>query len=94
MHVLTAIYIPLLWFLIGKRLDRGRMHAASLSKGRKALAVVALAGLLLAARLMLWFFAQGQRYTMAALSLAWILSGIVVYVVRHIMCGKSAHSDL
>jgi hypothetical protein len=33
MHVLTAIYTPLLWFLIGKRLDgQGRTKAASLSR--------------------------------------------------------------
>jgi hypothetical protein len=44
---------------------------------RKVLAVVAFAGLLLAASLMLWFFAEGQRYTVAGLSLAWILSGII-----------------
>jgi peptidoglycan/LPS O-acetylase OafA/YrhL len=83
MHVLTTIYIPLLWFLIGKRLDRrGRMQPASFSKRRKALAVVALAGLFLAAILMLWFFAEGQRYTVAALSFAWIVSGIVAIWLR------------
>jgi hypothetical protein len=83
MHVLTALYIPLLWFLIGKRVDRrGRMKPASFSKRRKALAVVALAGLLLAASLMLWFFAEGHRYTVAALSLAWIISGIVAIWLR------------
>jgi hypothetical protein len=56
MHVATAIYIPLLWFLIGKRLDRRRtIRAAPLSKRRKGLALVALAGLILAASLMLCY---------------------------------------
>jgi hypothetical protein len=76
-HVVSAILIPLLWFLIGKRLDgRGRKNAAAL-KSRKALAVVALAALLFAASAILWFFAEGQRYTAGALSLAWIFTGII-----------------
>ena len=76
-HVVSAIFIPLLWFLIGKRLDgRGRKNAAAL-KSRKALAVVALAALLFAASVILWFFAEGQRYMAGALSLAWIFTGII-----------------
>jgi hypothetical protein len=83
MHVLSVIYTPLLWFLIGKRLDRrARIKAASLSRRRKVSAVAALAGLLLAANLMLWFLIEGQRYTVAALSLAWLLSGIMVIWFR------------
>lgn len=79
MHVLTAIYTPLLWFLIGKRIDgRAGTKTTTLSRSRKALALIALAVLLLVAGLMLWFLVDGQRYTVAALSLAWILGGIVV----------------
>lgn len=79
MHVLTAIYTPLLWILIGKRIDGpGRTKTTTLSRRRKVLAGIALAGLLLAASLMLWVFVEGQRYTVAALSLAWILGGIIL----------------
>ena len=78
-HVLSAIYISLLWFLIGKRVDgRAMTKAAALSGRRKVIAVVALAGLLLAAGSMLWVLVEGQRYTVAALSLAWVLGGIMV----------------
>lgn len=79
MHVLTAIYTPLLWFLIGKRVDgRASTKTMTLSRRRKTVAVIALAVLLLAASLMLWFFVEGQRYTVTALSLAWILGGIIM----------------
>ena len=54
MHVLTAVFAPLLWFLIGKRLDcRKKTKAASLSRVGRLLAIVALVGLFLAASLML-----------------------------------------
>jgi hypothetical protein len=67
MHVLTAIYTPVLWFLIGKRLDgRARTNSTSLSGRRKVLAVAALVGLLLAASMMLWFWlrASGIRWAL------------------------------
>ena len=83
MHVLTAIYTPVLWFLIGRRIDgRRTTKAVSLSRRRRGVAVVALAGLLLAASLTLWFLAVGQRYTVGSLSLAWILTGIVAIWLR------------
>ena len=68
MHILTSLYIPFLWYLIGRRIDkRGERRADPLSKGVKALAVSAIAGLLLVGSLMVWSFAEGQRYTMSSL---------------------------
>ena len=79
MHVLTAIYTPMLWFLIGRRLDgRTRTKIITVSRLRKLLAIIAFAGLLFAASLMLWVLVEGQRYTVTALSFAWILAGIIV----------------
>ena len=83
MHILTSLYVPFLWYLIGRRIDkRAEMRAGPLSKGIKTLAVAAIAGLLLAGSLMLWSFAEGQRYTMSSLSLLWIVSGLVVIGTR------------
>ena len=79
MHVLTAIYTPMLWFLIGRRLDgRTRTKIITVSRLRKLLAIIAFAGLLFAGSLMLWVLVEGQRYTVTALSVAWILAGIIV----------------
>jgi hypothetical protein len=78
MHVVTAIYVPLLWFVIGWWIDARELRKpVPLSSRRKAVAVVALAGLSLATWVMLWAFPEGPRYPMAVLSLAWVLSGIV-----------------
>jgi hypothetical protein len=77
-HVVTALYIPLLWYLIGKRLDeRGKRKSPPLSRGRNAVAVVTLVGLLSIAILLVWSFLEGQRYTMVSLSFAWIGCGIL-----------------
>ena len=79
MHILTALYVPLLWYLIGRRIDkRADMRTGPLSKGKKALAVAAVAGLFLVGSLMLWSFAEGQRYAMSSLSLIWIAGGLVL----------------
>lgn len=83
MHALTALYLPLLWYAIGRRIDdRSGLGAKPLSKRSKALAVGVFAGLLLLGSLMLWSFAVGQRYTMASLSMLWIVSGLVAIGVR------------
>ena len=56
---------------------RGR-KSSTVSRLRKLLAIIAFAGLLFAASLMLWVLVEGQRYTVTALSFAWILAGIIV----------------
>lgn len=83
MHILTSLYIPFLWYLIGRRIDkRAEMRAGPLSRGMKTLAVSGIAGLLLGGSLLLWSFAEDQRYTMSSLSLLWIVSGLVVIGTR------------
>ncbi len=83
MHILAALYIPLLWYLIGRWIDkRAGMSTGPLSRGIKTLAVSGLVGLLLLGILLLWSFIEGQRYTMSSLSLLWIVSGLVVIGTR------------
>jgi len=83
MHVLTATYTPVLWFLVGKRLDvRARTKGTSRSMRSKVLAVAALAVLFIVGSMMLWFLVEGQRHTVDALTLAWILGGIVAIWLR------------
>lgn len=91
MHVVTAMYVPLLWFLIGKRLDRRTTIKANLvSKRMRALSVVAMVGLLLAGILMPWAFSEGQRYAMSGLALFWIIGGIVA--IRWQLCQPREHT--
>lgn len=78
LHVVTAIYVPLLWFLIGKRLDeRPGTGAAPLSKSMKAFTITATVALLVAGSWMVWSFGEGQRYTLYGLSFLWIIGGII-----------------
>ena len=77
-HIVAALYVPFLRYLIGRRIDkRDDLRATLLSKRKRALAVSAVVGLLLLGGLMLWNFSEGQRYTMSSLSLLWIVSGLV-----------------
>ena len=78
LHLLTSLYIPFLWYLIGRGIDKRAEARAALLKGRRAFVVSAIAGLLLVGVLMVWSFAEGQRYTMSSLSLLWIVSALVV----------------
>jgi hypothetical protein len=79
LHIVTAMYIPLLWYMVGKHLDtRKQVKAVQRSKTRKALAASSLAALTLIGVFMLAGLKMGERYTMVALSLVWIGSGIMV----------------
>lgn len=83
LHALTAFYIPLLWYLIGRRIDRRDLkRAGPFSARRKALAVIAITGLLLLSFLPVWSFTYGQRYAMNGLALLWIVGALIVLSIR------------
>jgi hypothetical protein len=94
LHVVAAIYIPLLWYVVGKRLDeRGKRKSAPLSKGRKAVALVTLVGVLGIAIFLVGVILDGQRYALVGLSFAWIVCGILAACFRLREMRKSVSTD-
>lgn len=82
-HFLTALYIPLLWYWIGKRIDRRReISAAPLSKRTRTLAVISISGLGFLGLLILLNLAIDQRYTTSILALLWVVFGITAIGFR------------
>jgi hypothetical protein len=80
MHLVTALYVPLVWYWVGKRLDEGfKVKSLPASQGGSVVAVVCLVALLCVAAVMTWSLVEGQRYTAMGLSLVWI--GYAIFVV-------------
>ena len=79
LHILAVIFVPLLWYGVGKRLDRrGRTEATTLSRVGKVFTIAGLTALVFIALLMAAALVMGERYTMAGLSLTWVGCGMLV----------------
>jgi lysylphosphatidylglycerol synthetase-like protein (DUF2156 family) len=87
MYTITALGIPILWYLIGRRLETRTIVRAHFSKARKVLTVC---GLAIAALLVLQIagaliFRFGEMLVGRLLILGWSITGVLVFSrsVRH-----------
>jgi hypothetical protein len=88
MYTITALSIPILWYLIGRRLETRTIVRAHFSKARKILTVwgLASAALLLALQIAdALIFRFGEMLVGRLLILGWSITGILVFSqsIRH-----------
>jgi hypothetical protein len=81
--MIAALYIPLLWYFIGKRLDRVEgSNAAPISGAAKVRAICGLAVFVCVGLLMFTASVMNDRFTIAVLLLAWVCCGILATSYR------------
>lgn len=83
LHTLTAMYVPCLWYVIGKGIDaRAQFRATAVSARAKALSLATIIGISAVGLVLLWSFAAGQRYVTCSLSMVWIIAAIMLLSAR------------